>query len=79
MHKAGRVQNLSCRKINKFFTDGAWADCICWLHTDKKVLAKINDLIKEIARILFLGIGNPELLKYFLSGYLVKADKLMSK
>lgn len=55
--------------MNKFFTDEAWADYIYWLHADKKVLAKINDLIKEIERTPFAGIGKSEPLKYSLSGY----------
>jgi len=36
--------------MNKLFTDEAWADYIYWFNTDKKVLTKINDLIKEIER-----------------------------
>ena len=55
--------------MNKLFTDEAWADYIYWFNTDKKVLTKINDLIKEIERTPFTGTGKPEVLKYSLSGY----------
>ena len=37
--------------MNKLFTDEAWADYIYWFNTDKKVLTKINDLIKKIYSI----------------------------
>ena len=55
--------------MNKLFTDEAWADYIYWFNTDKKVLTKINDLIKEIERTPFTGTRKPEALKYSLSGY----------
>lgn len=55
--------------MNKLFTDEAWADYIYWFNTDKKVLKRINDLIKEIERTPFTGKGKPEPLKYSLSGY----------
>jgi len=34
--------------MNKLFTDEAWDDYTFWFNTDKKILKKINDLIKEI-------------------------------
>ena len=40
-----------------------------WESTDKKVFRKIKDLIKEITRTPFEGIGKPEPLKHELSGY----------
>ena len=55
--------------MNKLFTDAAWDDYIFWFNTDKKILEKINDLIKEIERTPFTGKGKPEPLKYSLSGY----------
>jgi toxin YoeB len=36
---------------------------------DKKILRRINALIKEIKRNPFEGIGKPEPLKHALSGY----------
>ena len=37
--------------------------------TDKQILKKINQLIKDIKREPFEGIGKPEPLKYELSGF----------
>jgi toxin YoeB len=51
------------------FADDAWDDYLYWQKNDKKILNKINRLIKEIAREPFEGIGDPEPLKYNWSGY----------
>lgn len=51
------------------FSDNAWEDYTSWLTEDKKTLKKINDLIKDIQRTPYSGIGKPEPLKYDLSGY----------
>jgi len=51
------------------FSDDAWDDYLYWQQHDKKVLKKINRLIKEIQREPFEGIGEPEPLKYNWSGY----------
>ncbi|MGX3066956.1 Txe/YoeB family addiction module toxin [Ursidibacter arcticus] len=51
------------------WTDNAWEDYLYWQSTDKKMLKRINQLIKDIQRQPFLGIGDPEPLKYHLSGY----------
>jgi len=55
--------------MNIKFTINAWEDYGYWQITDKKVLKKINDLIKDIQRNPSDGIGKPEALKYDLSGY----------
>ena len=55
--------------MNKLFTDEAWKDYVFWFESDKKLLKKINDLIKEIDRTPFEGIGKPEPLKYDMKGY----------
>ncbi|MFA6507629.1 MAG: Txe/YoeB family addiction module toxin [Treponemataceae bacterium] len=55
--------------MNKLFTDEAWKDYLYWFESDKKLLKKINDMIKEIDRTPFEGIGKPEALKYNLKGY----------
>ncbi len=47
----------------------AWEEYIKWQQTDKAVLRKINQLIKDIQRDSFAGIGKPEPLKHDLSGY----------
>jgi len=46
-----------------------WEDYLYWQKTDKKVLKRINALIKEIQRTPFSGIGDPEPLKHNWSGY----------
>jgi len=51
------------------FSDDAWDDYLYWQQNDKKILKKINRLIKEIQREPFEGIGEPEPLKYNWSGY----------
>ena len=51
------------------FSDDAWDDYVYWQGQDKKVLKKINKLIKEIQRSPFEGLGEPEPLKYNWSGY----------
>ena len=50
------------------FTDDSWQEYLYWQKTDKKILKKINALIKDIKREPFDGLGKPEALKYELSG-----------
>jgi len=47
----------------------AWEDYLYWQQTDKKILKKINELIKDILRHPYNGKGKPEPLKYELEGY----------
>lgn len=51
------------------FSKNAWEDYISWQAEDKKMLKKINELIKDITRTPFEGIGKPEPLKYDLAGF----------
>ena len=51
------------------FSKNSWEDYISWQKENKKVLKKINLLIKDIQRTPFEGMGNPEPLKYDLSGF----------
>lgn len=51
------------------FVDESWEDYLFWQHTDKKKLKRINDLLKDIARNPYDGIGNPEPLKYKYAGF----------
>ncbi len=51
------------------FSDHAWEDYLYWQKTDKRILKRINNLIKEISRDPFHGAGKPEPLKHALSGY----------
>lgn len=50
------------------FSKNAWEDYISWQSEDKKILKKINELLKDIQRSPFEGMGKPEPLKYDLSG-----------
>jgi toxin YoeB len=51
------------------FVDESWEDYIYWQNTDKKKLKRINELLKDIARNPFDGIGKPESLKHKYSGF----------
>jgi toxin YoeB len=51
------------------FSNNAWEGYLYWQSTDKKVLKRINALIKEIQRTPFEGVGKPEPLRHGLSGY----------
>jgi toxin YoeB len=51
------------------FTKNSWEDYISWQSEDKKMLRKINELIKDIQRNPFDGKGKPEPLKYDLAGF----------
>jgi toxin YoeB len=55
--------------VKLIFATKAWEDYLYWQKTDKKVLKRINTLIKDIKRGPFEGIGKPEPLKHALSGY----------
>ncbi len=50
------------------FSKNAWEDYLSWQIDDKKMLKKINKLIKDIQRNPFDGIGKPEPLKFDLAG-----------
>jgi toxin YoeB len=51
------------------FVDESWEDYLYWQKTDKKILGRINKLIKEIARTPYDGIGKPEPLKHKYRGF----------
>ena len=51
------------------FSGHAWEDYLYWQQSDRKMLARINSLIKEIQRQPFQGIGKPEPLRHGLAGY----------
>ncbi|MGE0051420.1 MAG: Txe/YoeB family addiction module toxin [Arcobacter sp.] len=55
--------------MNLIFSDKAWDEYMYWQQTDKLILKKINQLIRDIKREPFDGIGKPEPLKYELSGF----------
>lgn len=55
--------------MNLVFTEIAWEDYLSWQRGDKKLLKKINELIKAIKRDPFSGTGKPEPLKHDLAGF----------
>jgi toxin YoeB len=50
------------------FSKNSWEDYTSWQAEDKKMLKKINELIKDIQRSPHEGSGKPEPLKYDLTG-----------
>jgi len=50
------------------FTEEAWEEYLYWQQMDKKILKRVNELIRAIQKEPFVGIGKPEPLKYQLSG-----------
>ena len=51
------------------FSANGCEDYLYWQQTDKKMLKRVNKLIKEICRSPFKGIGKPEPLRHGLAGY----------
>lgn len=52
-----------------YFVDESWEDYLYWQKTDKKVLNKINKLIKDIKRNPYDGLGKPEPLRHNYRGF----------
>ena len=55
--------------MKKIFSDRAWEDYLYWQKNDKRMLKKVNELIKDIDWSPYDGIGKPEPLKHSLSGF----------
>lgn len=55
--------------MRKIWYDLAWEDYLFWESHDKKTLKRINQLIRDVERDPFQGIGKPEPLKGDLSGF----------
>lgn len=55
--------------MKKIWTDDAWDDYLYWQTQDKKTLKRINNIIKDIDRNGYEGIGEPEPLKHDLQGF----------
>ena len=51
------------------FADEAWDDYLHWQKQDKRMLERINTLIRETQREPFTGLGKPEPLKHALAGF----------
>ncbi len=55
--------------MNYLFTENGWSDYEFWQTQDKKVLKKINKLLKDISRNGHSGLGKPEPLTGELTGF----------
>ena len=55
--------------MNVHFTANGWQDYLHWVESDRVVLARVNELIRDIRRSPFAGIGKPEPLKAVLAGW----------
>ena len=66
-----------------------WRDSLYWQENDKKILPRVNEVIKDTLRNPFSGIGKPEPLKHLAPGawsrrlteehrivYLVRSDRI---
>ena len=51
------------------FNDISWNEYLFWQKNDKQKLNKINELLKDISRSPYEGIGKPEALKFKFAGY----------
>lgn len=51
------------------FSEEGWEDYLFWQSQDKKTLKRINQLLQDIARNGYDGIGKPEPLRENLSGF----------
>ena len=55
--------------MNLIWNNEAWEEYLQWQKQDKKIVKKINEIIKDIKRNGNEGIGKPEPLGHELSGY----------
>jgi len=55
--------------MRKIFSEIGWQDYLYWQQKDKKMVKRINQLLKDIDRNQFEGIGKPEPLKGNFSGW----------
>jgi len=55
--------------MNVEFTQHAWEEFEYWIETAPEVALKIKELLKDIRKTPFGGIGKPEPLKYDLKGF----------
>jgi toxin YoeB len=51
------------------FVEESWEDYLYWQQIDKKKLKKINELLNDIARTPFEGLGEPEPLRHKYAGF----------
>lgn len=46
-----------------------WKDYLYWQENDRKILQRVNELIKDAQRNPFTGLGKPQALRNNLSGW----------
>lgn len=50
------------------WTPQGWEDYLYWQAADKRTIKRINELLREVLRTPFAGVGKPEPLRFDLSG-----------
>jgi toxin YoeB len=55
--------------MNFEFTENAWEEFAYWIETDAGIVIKIKELLQDIRKTPFAGLGKPEPLKYDLKGF----------
>jgi toxin YoeB len=55
--------------VTLVWSRAAWEDYLYWQANDRKIVQRINALLKDIARNGNAGLGNPEALKHGFQGY----------
>jgi toxin YoeB len=55
--------------VKLVFAERAWEDYLYWQETDRRLVARIHQLLREIQREPFSGIGKPEPLRHAFQGY----------
>jgi toxin YoeB len=55
--------------MNFEFTLNAWEDFSYWIETDTAIVDKIKELLNDIKKTPFQGLGKPEPLRYDLKGF----------
>jgi len=65
------------------WSENAWNDYLYWQGNDRKTVKRINNLIKDIKRTPYAGLGKPEPLKHNWTGYwsrrIGQSDRLIYK
>jgi toxin YoeB len=55
--------------LKLIFSERAWEDYLYWQEADRRLVARIHQLIQAIQREPYRGIGKPEPLKHAFQGY----------
>jgi toxin YoeB len=55
--------------VKLVFAEQAWEDYLDWQQQDKRMVKRINELIRDARREPFTGLAKPEQLKHALAGY----------